>query len=317
MTIGRSSFPARQTCAPIGRDEMVDLFVHFLRVVEAGTFTAAARQVHLTQPALTASIKRLESLMGGLLFVRGRTGAELTDAGRALLPHARASIVAAEEGKRAVDEVMGAARGELRIGAGTTAITYLLPSLMGVFRRKHPKIGLKLFERGQDVLLESFERGELDFAIATGPVEGAEPFRDDELVLVHAPGLDPQELPFLSFPVGTATRTMLDRHFPGVVVVLELSSTSALKGQLRAGLGVALVSRRAVATDLDLGRLVVWRHGPTPITRELVLVHRGLSRLSPAAQAMRTLLLEEAPSSVQPRRRKRESRAKGRSIKKR
>ncbi len=135
---------------------MMDLLVHFVRVAEAGTFTAAARQVFLTQPALTASIKRLEATLGGALFVRGRTGAELTDAGRALLPHARAALVAAAEGRRAVGEVLGAERGELRVGAGTTAITYLLPPIVAEFRRKHPKVGLKLFERGQDALLSSF-----------------------------------------------------------------------------------------------------------------------------------------------------------------
>lgn len=273
----------------------MDSLLHFVRVAEAGTFTAAARQVHLTQPALTASIQRLEAQLGGALFVRGRRGAELTEAGRALLPHARAALVAVDDARRAVAEVVRIERGRVRIGAGTTAITYLLPPLVQAFRRKHPKVALGLFERSQDALLEAFERGELDLAVATGPQPGGEPFRTDELVLVHAPGLDPRALPFLSFPEGAATRTLLDRHFPNAPIALELSSTSALKGQLRAGTGVALISRLAVATDLELGRLVLWRHPRAPIRRELVLVHRGLARLSPAARAMRDILVEGAP----------------------
>lgn len=276
---------------------MIELLRHFVAVAEAGTFTAAARRVHLSQPALTASIQRLEALVGGAVLVRGRRGAEPTDVGRALLPHARAALVAVEDGKRAVAEVLGGAKGELRVGAGTTAITYLLPPIVAGFRRRYPGVALALFERGQDALVESFEAGELDLAIATGPIPGAEPFRVDELVLVHAPGVAPTTAPFLSFPAGTATRALLDLHFPGAPIVLELSSTSALKGQLRAGLGVALLSRLAVATDLELGRLVVAPRptGRAPIRRELVLLHRGVSRLSVAARAMRALLLEGAP----------------------
>ena len=76
--------------------------------------------------------------------------------------------------------------------------------------------------------------------------------------------------------------------------MLELSSASALKGQLRAGLGVSLLSRRIVETDLSLGRLVLFRKKPAPIRRQLVLVHRGLERLSPAAKALRTVLLARA-----------------------
>lgn len=270
---------------------MIDLFRHFVGVAEAGTFTAASKKLHISQPALTASIQRLEQQLGGHLFVRGRAGAELTEAGRALLPHARAAIVAARDGARAVAEVMGAERGEVRVGAGMTAITYLLPPLVSAFRRKHPKLTIRLFERGQDALLEALAIGEIDLALVVGPVEGGELFHEDELVLVHAPGVDPKTSGFLTFPVGTATRAALDRHFPEVPIVLELASASAIKGQLRAGLGVGLVSRLAVATDLELGRLVVHKHKRTPIRREIVLAHRGLGRLSPAAAAMRAVIL--------------------------
>lgn len=272
---------------------MIDPFRHFVAIADAGTFTAASKKLHLSQPALTASVQRLEAQVGGALFVRGRAGAELTAAGRALLPHARAAIVAAQEGARAVAEVMGAERGEVRLGAGMTAITYLLPPLIGAFRRKHPKLALRMFERGQDALLEALDAGEIDLAVAVGPVAGADRFHEDELVLVHAPSVDPKTSGFLTFPVGTATRAALDRTFPGAPIVMELASASAIKGQLRAGLGVALISRLAVATDLELGRLVLAKHKRMPIRRELVLAHRGVSRLSPAARAMRAVLLAQ------------------------
>jgi DNA-binding transcriptional LysR family regulator len=274
---------------------MLDPLAHFVLVAEAGSFTAAARRAHLTQPALTAAIRRLELSLGTRLFVRGRTGAEPTASGRALLPHARAALVAVADGKRAVAEVEGLGIGAVRIGAGSTAVTYLLPPLVGAFRKRFPGVALSLAERYNDELLLEVDAGRLDLAIVTGPVPGGESWLMDELVLVHAPGVDPATLPFLTLARGAATRTLLDRHFPGVPIALELASLSGIKGQVRAGLGVALVSRLAVATDLALGRLVEWKRPGMPIRRDLVLLHRGVDRLSPAARALREMLLALAP----------------------
>jgi DNA-binding transcriptional LysR family regulator len=90
-------------------------------------------------------------------------------------------------------------------------------------------------------------------------------------------------------------RALMERHFPGVEITMELGSISTVKGSVRAGLGIALVSRTAVATDLELGRLVEVRDPRTPMSRPLRLVHRGVERLPPAARALRALLLADAP----------------------
>jgi DNA-binding transcriptional LysR family regulator len=290
---------------------MLDPLRHFVLVAEAGSFTAAARRAHLTQPALTASVRRLEATLGARLFVRGRRGAEPTESGRALLPHARAALVAVEEGKRAVAEVEGLGAGTLRVGAGSTAVTYLLPPVVGAFRKRHPGVALSLAELYNDALLLEVDAGRLDLAIVTGPVPGGEPWLVDELVLVHASSVAPEGLPFLTLARGAATRTMLDRHFPDVPIALELASLSGIKGQVRAGLGVALVSRLAVATDLALGRLVEWKRPGLPIRRELALLHRGVERLSPAAAAFREVLYGLPRASKKPGPRPRRERSRG------
>jgi DNA-binding transcriptional LysR family regulator len=282
---------------------VIDPLRHFVLVAEAGSFTAAARRAHLTQPALTAAIRRLEGALGARLFVRGRTGAEPTEAGKALLPHARAALVAVDDGRRAVAEVEGMSVGAVRVGAGSTAVTYLLPGIVSAFRKRHPAVSLSLAELYNDALLLEVDAGRLDLAIVTGPVPGGEPWLLDELVLVHAPGIDPKTLPFLTLARGAATRTLLDRHFPGVPIALELASLSGVKGQVRAGLGVALVSRLAVATDLSLGRLVEWKRAALPIRRELALLHRGVERLSPATRALRDMLFAQPRALPQRRRR--------------
>jgi DNA-binding transcriptional LysR family regulator len=272
---------------------MLDQLRHFLHVEALGSFTAAARRAHVSQPALTSSIRRLEEQLGARLFDRGRWGATLTLAGRTLLPHARAAVIAVDEGAREVGRLVALESGEVRVGGGSTACTYLLPPVLSQFRRQHPGVRLVLRELPEELAVDAFERGELDLVVAGGAK--GERFRDEEVVLVAAPGRDVSALPFVTFLPGSAVRTLLDRHFPERPVAMELASIGGVKGAVRAGLGVALVSRSAVATDLALGRLVEVRTSVTPIPRPLRLVHRGLDRLSEPARALRAMLLADAP----------------------
>lgn len=262
---------------------------HFLLVADRASFTGAARAAHLTQPALSASIRRLEQDLGTRLFDRGRRGAALTATGRALLPRARAALSAVEDARRAVREVEDLTRGEVRIGAGSTTATYLLPPVLARFRRRYPGVRIVLRELSREAAAEAIDAGTLDLAVTTGP--GGEPWRDDAFILVGASGAKLAGARFITFPEGSATRVALDRHFPDAEIVMELFSIAAIKGHVAEGIGVALISRTAVERDLAAGRLVKLRHPATPIARELVLLHRGLDHLPPAAAAVRELLL--------------------------
>ncbi|MEW5851819.1 MAG: LysR family transcriptional regulator [Myxococcota bacterium] len=275
---------------------MLDELQHFLLVAEHGTFTEAARRAHLTQPALTASIHRLEDFFGARLFHRGRGGAELTAAGHALMPRAQAALAAVNDGKRAVAEVEGLQAGEVRLGAGATACTYLLPPVLARFRAAHPTLRFLLRESTTDELLNALHAGALDLVVAAHP--DGEPWMDDELILVGAPGVPLKGSPFVAFARGATTRALLDQHFPDADIVMELGSIAAIKGNVRAGIGVALVSRHAVQTDLKLGQLRELPHPKTPILRRLSLVHRGVDRLPPAAAALRKLLLQSPPQPL-------------------
>ena len=190
---------------------MYDELRHLLLIVEHGTFTEAARRAHLSQPALSASVRRLEEAFGARLLHRGRDGARLTAAGEALLPSARASLAALEDGRRAVAEVMDLRAGEVRLGAGTTAATYLLPPVLARYRARHPGIRYLLRETTTAEGLEALERGELDMAVVTS--EGHEPWFMDELVLVGPPG-HAERGPFVTLRPGAITRALLERHFP-------------------------------------------------------------------------------------------------------
>jgi molybdate transport repressor ModE-like protein len=268
---------------------MLDALHLFLRIAEEGTFTAAARRAHLSQPALTAAIHRLEDAFGARLFDRGPGGARLTAAGRALVPWAEAALAAVDRGRRAVAEVEGLAAGEVRLGAGATACSVLLPPVLTAFRTAHPAIRLYLRESLADPARQRVEAGELDLAVVPG--EGTEPWLEDELVLVCGAGVAPERLPFLTLPPGANHRALLDRNFPGVEVAMELSSLQAVKAHVEAGMGQALLSRASVARDLAEGRLVEVADRRTPISRTLSLLHLGVARLSPAARALRDAML--------------------------
>ena len=269
---------------------MLEEFRHFALIAEHGTFTRAARHAHLSQPALTASIQRLEEAFGARLLHRDRTGTSLTAAGHVLLPRAKQILAAVGDARRAVAEVEGLEAGEVRLGAGATACTYLLPPTLSAFRATHPGVRFRLREATTADVLDALERGEIDLGVVTFP-EG-EPWIDDSLILVAAPGLATKDAPFVTFARGSTTRALLDQHFPDADVVMELGSISAVKGNVRAGIGVALVSRFAVEHDLAQGRLVEVPHPATPILRPMHIVHRGEDRLPPAAAALRRLLLD-------------------------
>lgn len=297
---------------------MLEPLRHFALVAQHSTFTAAARHAHVSQPALTASIKRLEEQMGARLFDRGSSGATLTEAGKALLPRARAALAAIEEGRRAVAEVMGLAVGSVRVGAGATVCTYYLPRTLARFRARFPGVQILLREATPDVLLDDLEAGDLDMVILarlTAPGSGgarAKPKRallsadllraarsglarekwiEDELVLVSAPGLPNAAAgPLVTFARGATTRSLTDLHFPDLPIAMELGSIAAVKANVRAGVGVALVSKRAIERDLATKQLEIVPNSRGPIARPLFLVHRGRDRLPPAASELHKML---------------------------
>lgn len=275
---------------------MMDGLRHFLLVVEHGTFTAAARRAHLSQPALSASIRRLEEQLGGRLLERGPRGAHPTAAGKALLPWAEAALGAVDQARRAVAAVEGLELGEIRIGAGATACTTFLPPLLTAFRQDHPGIALYLREATSADVCRAVEHGQLDLGIVSDP-HGAERWRDDVLRLVAAPGVDAAAAPHLTFPRGANHRELLDAHFPDVDVAMELNSIVAIKAHVASGMGIALLSEATVESELAAGRLVPVDDPRTPIVRTLYVLHTGAGRLNPAAAALRDALLADAATA--------------------
>lgn len=163
-----------------------DQLRHFLKVAEVGNFTHAATACHLSQSALSRSIARLEEELGQPLFERQSRKVKLTDAGRILFPRAEQILSLVDDVK---DEIHDDGKtGTLRIGAIPTITPYLLPGLLGTFRKAFPEASVIVQEETTDLLLKRLADGEIDLAILARPIDHqhleVEDLFDEELLLV-------------------------------------------------------------------------------------------------------------------------------------
>lgn len=168
---------------------------YFRAIVTAGHMTRAARELGVTQPALSAVVKKLEAEVGAELLHRTGRGVEPTDAGRVLLAHAEDAIRAAESGVKAVRELLGLERGSIRVGGGATATAYILPPVVSTVRKKHPGLRFFVREAGSAQVAQAVASGELDLGIITLPVPkhmqadlAVVPLVQDELRLITPAG---------------------------------------------------------------------------------------------------------------------------------
>ncbi len=229
-------------------------------------------------------VAELEEALGTPLFDRLPRGVRLTGAGETLLGYARRIAVLEAEAERAMRELRGLQRGRLALGASTTIGSYLLPTVLGEFRRLHPAVELELTIGNT----EDIKHRLLDRTLDLGLTEGAPPedtelkarvFYEDELIViappghpfaVHAPGtkkpraITGRELcaqPMIVREPGSGTREVVDRALAGCGaetgnVALTLGTTEAIKRAVAAGLGLGVVSRLCVGLELAGGLLV-------------------------------------------------------------
>lgn len=168
---------------------------YFKAIAEARHMTRAAETLGVTQPALSAMLRKLEAEVGAELLHRTGKGVELTDAGRAFLVHAEEALRAAGQGVVAVRQLMGLESGSIRVGGGATATTYLLPPVVSAVRRKYAGLRFYVREAGSSTVAAAVLSGELDLGIVTLPVAvpGMRdlltiPLVEDELRLIVPPG---------------------------------------------------------------------------------------------------------------------------------
>lgn len=144
---------------------------YFVAVAETGGFSRAAQACNVAQPSLSQQIIKLEKQLGSPLFDRLGRRIALTDAGRALLPRARAALASIEDARRAVCDDPEAASPTLRIGAIPTIAPYLIPQVIRAFKAEHPRVRIDFDEDVTDRLIKALLDAELDLAIMSAPID--------------------------------------------------------------------------------------------------------------------------------------------------
>jgi DNA-binding transcriptional LysR family regulator len=283
----------------------------FYTVARLGSFSRAAEELRISQPSVSIQVADLERSLGVELFEQLGRRIYLTEAGRVLEDYARRILGLAEEARVALDEIKGMRRGRLALGATTTPGTYILPRALGVYQERYPQVVVTLEIATARRVQEKLTRNELDLGVVgaegLSPELVAEPLADDELVLVtrpshplatagiaHARGLRDHRL--ILRERGSGTREAVEAAFREVglqvPVHMELESIEAIKEAVAAGVGATILSRCAVAADVEAGRLTVVPLPDLTIRRRFVLVRHRDKRLSQVAAAFVEVLRE-------------------------
>jgi DNA-binding transcriptional LysR family regulator len=291
----------------------------FAKVAELGSFSRAAEALYLTQPTVSEHVRALEDELGVQLLDRLGRGATATRAGQLLLGYAQRMLALAREAQQALDQFQGRMSGELVVGGSTIPGEYVLPTLIGQFKAKYPEISVSLLIGDSRQVSEWVEQGRAEVALVgarpTSRVLTARELMPDELVIVVPAGhawaarktVSLEELrrePMVVRERGSGSRETAESVLEAAGlpisscrVVGEMGSTQAVKQAVRAGVGIALVSRRAVEDECRAGLVACLKVKDLKVARHFHLItHKDRSR-SPLAQAFLDFL-ESQPGVV-------------------
>jgi DNA-binding transcriptional LysR family regulator len=289
----------------------------FDSVARLASYTRAAEELHLTQPAVSMQVRQLEENLGVELFEQVGRRAQLTQAGEEVLRYGRGITSQLDELQQVLGAIKGLRGGRLRVSAATTA-NYFIAHLLAVFSRRYPGIEIRLDVTNRESLLRQLSENTVDMVVMGRPpteldVE-AGAFMENPLVVVAPPThplAEEHDIPlewlqdevFLVREPGSGTRIAMERFFAEhgmhVRTGMEVGSNEAIKQSVQAGLGLGLLSRYTLALELSLGRLVELDVHDFPILRQWHLVHRRGKRLSPVAEAFKGFMLGDAAAILQ------------------
>lgn len=292
---------------------------HFVAVAEEGQFTQAAIRCHISQSALSTSIRSLERELGCALFVRTTRTVEMTDAGRVLLGEARQTLAAAASARESVLAVQGMLRGSLRVGGIPTPGLLDQPALLARFRDLYPAVDITYMRDTSMALVPAVESSRLDVALVSLPQRPPDtvtiislitepmmfvcrpdhPLADCERVPLNA--LSEQD--FVGPPPGSAGYHAVDRVFSSTGTVrrvpFEVNDILTIMDFVATGLGVALVQEDLATSRPDVRAIPL---ADESMTWTLAAIsHRD--RATRAAQAFTALLQDQWFSSAEGRNR--------------
>lgn len=289
----------------------------FETVARLLSFSRAAEELHLTQPAVSTQVKKLEEHAGLALFEQLGKKIFLTPGGAELLYYCRAIIQQFQEAEDAMTHFKGITGGKLNV-AVISAGDYFFPRLLVEFARSHQGVTLNLSVHNREGLLNQLANNLTDLAIMVRPPIDMdtvnEPFAPHPYVIVAAPdhplvckkNIPLKRLlqePFVVREKGSDTWNSMEEGFGGRVndinIAMEIKSTETIKQAVIAGMGISFLSAHTISLELQAGSLAVLDVEGFPVMLNWYVVHRKNKRLPPVAQAFKNFLLNEGPELIE------------------
>jgi DNA-binding transcriptional LysR family regulator len=285
-----------------------------LRILKAiaaeGSFKRAADSLYVSQPAVSLQVQHLERQLDVPLFDRGGRRAQLTEAGQLLLSYGDRILSLCQETCRAIEDLQNLNGGTLIIGASQTTGTYLMPQMIGLFRKKYPDVSVQLHVHSTRRTAWSVANGQIDLAIIGGEIPAdlqdsleITPYAEDELALIlptshplaqmgSLPIEELFKLQFITLDSQSTIRKAIDRVLldSGVdprqlAIAMELNSIEAIKNAVQAGLGASFISVTAIEKELKMGALQQVRIDGVVIKRMLLQIRNPNRYRSKATEA--------------------------------
>jgi DNA-binding transcriptional LysR family regulator len=267
----------------------------FYSVARHLSFTKAAESLHMTQPAVTFQVRQLEEQFNTRLFDRTHNRINLTEAGERVHHYAKQIFELYLRMEGEVRALTGEVSGVVILGASTTVAEYMLPPLLGAFKRKFADVVIRLRVSNTDGIVAMVEDNEIDLGVVEAPVSNkslvVEVCRIDKLVAVlppehelagraSLPAADVLKYPFIAREEGSGTREVTFDYLRGaglepanLTLVMELGSPESIKGAIEAGMGISILSRSTIGKELQLRTLTCVELEP-PLERPFSFVHQ-------------------------------------------
>ena len=304
---------------PLTRNATFRQLATFHAVARLGSVSAAADELHLTQPAVSIQIAALEESARAPLLQRTGRGVRLTEAGELLDNYARRILDLWREAGEEMATLQGVFSGTLRVGAITTA-EYLLPPMLVTFANEHPQVKLKLQVGNRDEIVRMLAAQEIDLAIMGRPPAELKTVStafakhpmaflvSPKHALMKAAQAKPVTMEELSQQRilvrerGSGTRSTIERLFKDAGLPLrigsELSSNEAIKHMCAAGFGVAFLSMHTCVLEMEAGVLALLPMERNPIERDWYVMHLAARQLPQVALAFERFLVERGQEEI-------------------
>jgi DNA-binding transcriptional LysR family regulator len=290
----------------------------FCKVVEMESFSKAAEAVYLVQASVSERVASLEKKIGIRLLDRLGRKAVPTAAGELLYKHAILLLEMRETAQSEIEKFLGLEQGEISIGGSTIPGEYILPDLISRFRKKYPHLSVKLTIADSSKIEKQVLEGKLEIGVIGSksrlPNLLCQQLWEDDLVLAVPAGhpwarrkavslKELQEVPFILREEGSGTLKIIEAylHESGaggtntLQVAARLGTSTAVKEGIKSGLGLSILSARAIDTEVKAGLLKALKVNELTLSRNFYLVRNKLRIPSPSCQAMHDFLLSETP----------------------